>query len=481
MATRPLISITLTMAVCSFVPLQAAAYTNQATPHEKKTVLQGLAPVSTLMNTAAGKAALAANLAVTGGIQTGRISQPTLLPFEEQEQQALRDIFITAGNITQLSDGLGSSLGGAYQARAQFTSRTHFTDVSAPVARVIEYATKVTQDDSHSGKFFFANGTVDGKEKIKQDFLDIYKNNDGTPDIMGKAYHLSAGGHGLDNSHESDQYGDSRPFQTEPEHRIYHGRDYFGVPATNYVYNHGPAMDLTNSPSYPSGHTTYGYTGAVLLAVLVPQRYQQMIARGAEYGNDRIIAGAHYAMDVLGGRTLAYYDMAHLLANDSDYLGRSVTETFMGNKLDEKVEIDDFQSTIKDARNSLQSILKQSCGAPVRQCAQWDHGRFSSPGENQAFYDSTQTYGLPVVYPEQAGAKEDINKIAPEAGYLLKAAFPSLSLQQANEILTETEGPGGGFLDNGSAFGVYSRINLYAAGGVAQAKVKSMKESASQP
>jgi hypothetical protein len=58
-------------------------------------------------------------------------------------------------------------------------------------------------------------------------------------------------------------------------------------------------------------------------------------------------------------------------------------------------------------------------------------------------------------------------KTLPEAGYLLTAAFPSLTLEQADQILTETEGPGGGFLDDGSAFGVYSRLNLYAAAGKA--------------
>jgi hypothetical protein len=74
----------------------------------------------------------------------------------------------------------------------------------------------------------------------------------------------------------------------------------------------------------------------------------------------------------------------------------------------------------------------------------------------------TQTYGLPAVYPRNA---EDVGKLAPEAGYLLTVAFPTLTLEQADQILTETEGPGGGFLDNGSAFGVYSRLNLYAAAG----------------
>lgn len=76
---------------------------------------------------------------------------------------------------------------------------------------------------------------------------------------------------------------------------------------------------------------------------------------------------------------------------------------------------------------------------------------------------STHTYNLPVVHPKNAGVTEDVAKMAPEAGYLLTTAFPSLTLEEANKILTETEGAGGGFLDDGSAFGVYSRLNLYAA------------------
>jgi hypothetical protein len=72
-----------------------------------------------------------------------------------------------------------------------------------------------------------------------------------------------------------------------------------------------------------------------------------------------------------------------------------------------------------------------------------------------------------VVYPKIRDAVEDVSKLAPEAGYLLTVAFPKLSLEQADQILTETEGPGGGFLDNGSSFGIYSRLNLYAAAGKA--------------
>jgi hypothetical protein len=215
-------------------------------------------------------------------------------------------------------------------------------------------------------------------------------------------------------------------------------------------------MNLVQSPSFPSGHTTYGYTGAVLLAVLVPERYSQMMARGAEYGNDRIIVGAHYAMDVLAGRALALYDMAHLLANDSDYMGQPFKKAPV---------INDFRDAVKKARAALTDALSAACGKPVAVCAGEDIGRFSNDSANEAFYDATQTYGLPVVWPKDT-APEDVARHAPEAGYLLTVAFPSLSLRQADQILTETEGPGGGFLDDpadGSSFGVYSRLNIYAA------------------
>jgi hypothetical protein len=113
----------------------------------------------------------------------------------------------------------------------------------------------------------------------------------------------------------------------------------------------------------------------------------------------------------------------------------------------------------------MTSALQAACGDSIDACASQDTGRLNNPKANEAFYAATQMYDLPVVYSKTAGTVEDVDKLAPEAGYLLTAAFPSLTLEQADRILTETEGPGGGFLDDGSAFGVYSRLNLYAAAG----------------
>jgi hypothetical protein len=194
-----------------------------------------------------------------------------------------------------------------------------------------------------------------------------------------------------------------------------------------------------------------------------------MIARGAEYGNDRILVGAHYAMDVMGGRTLATYDLAHLLANDPAYVGQPLQGV---------PPIKDFQAAIAAARAETIKVLQAACGKTIAECAHEDTGRFNSPAANEAFYASTETYDLPVVYAANAHQVEDVGKLAPEAGYLLKLAFPALTLEQADQILTETEGPGGGFLDNGTPFGVYSRLNLYAAAGRAATWVSAHSSTA---
>jgi hypothetical protein len=440
--------------VCALTPfrLEAQTPTNMA-------ALKGLAPLTALGNTPAGKAALGANYTVTGGIQTGAIRQPTLLPFTEQQQQALRDAFITDANLVGLADGLGTTLGAAYQARAHYNDRETYTNVSQAVADVVAYTNATTGSDSSSGKYFFANSTTDGKTSVSGEALDILKRISGSPDPFGTNYGRPAGTPG------ADVYGDSRPFQTEHGQLPIVGPDYFNVPADNDVYNRGPIMNLVNSPSFPSGHTTYGYMGSLVLAEMVPERFQQMIARAAEYGNDRILMGAHYAMDVLGGRTLATYDLAHLLANDPAYVGRALRGAPV---------VKDYQAALKAARSDLSSALQTGCGNTIKVCAGEDIGRLSNPAMNEAFYAITQTYNLPVVYPKTADVREDVGKVAPEAGYLLTTAFPSLTLEQADRILTETEGPGGGFLDDGSAFGVYSRLNLYAAAGRA-AEVASSK------
>jgi membrane-associated phospholipid phosphatase len=449
------------MRFCSGIAVLGVLLSAHGADAQSKTnlqALQGLVSFAVLGNTSAGKAALAANYSITGAIQTGTASQPSLQPFPAQQQQALKDAFITSGNANELADGFGTKLGGAYQALANYSSTddgktSSFTNISPAVATLIAYTATLTGSDSNSGKFFFASAvqkTTGPAVPISAAAAAILKNAGGKTDVFGTAYNKPAGSPG------ADPYGDSRPYQTETNLLKYTDPDFFNAASGNADYLYGPAQNLEKSPSFPSGHTTYGYTESMLLALLVPQRYTQMVVRGAEYGNSRIVLGAHYAMDVIAGRTLAYYDLAHLLAGNPTYVGQT----------EGKVTITNYQAALKQAESDVTAALTKQCGEPITACAAADTSRFSNAATDEAFYESTQTYGLPAVYPAK---RESVAKLAPEAGWLLKAAFPKLTLAQADHILTETEGPGGGFLDNGSSFGVYSRLDLFKAGEKAEA------------
>ncbi|GBU16476.1 MULTISPECIES: phosphatase PAP2 family protein [Methylobacterium] len=449
-------------AVLGLSPVAAAA---QSAPN--LAALRGLSPIARLAETAEGRAALDANLAVTGGIQAGTLAQPLLLPLPEQRALALKDCFITDGNATQLADGLGTRLAEAYQAKARYTEPKSFTSLSPALADLIGYTNDVAKSDSNAGKYFFANATTNGKVPVSAEAAALLAV--GVTDPFGRAYGRPAGTPG------SDAYGNARPFQTLASLAAWRGEDYFGRPSHSLDWLRGPGQNLVDSPSYPSGHTTYGTTEAVLLALLVPERYGQMVARAAEYGNDRVLVGAHYAMDVIGGRAVALHALAHLLANDPAYVGPTRSnpavhnETTQGQGAEKHVTIDDYPAALRAARDELRAALAESCGGTIAECAASDTGRFRDAGANAAFVAATQTYGLPVVHPDRAAERPDVGRAAPEAGYLLTMAFPALSLAEANAILTETLGPGGGFLDDGSAFGIYSRLDLSAAAGKAAA------------
>ncbi len=60
---------------------------------------------------------------------------------------------------------------------------------------------------------------------------------------------------------------------------------------------------LADSFSYPSGHATQGWTYALMMAALVPDKASAILARGRIYGESRIVCGVHWLTDVSAGRT----------------------------------------------------------------------------------------------------------------------------------------------------------------------------------
>ncbi len=71
---------------------------------------------------------------------------------------------------------------------------------------------------------------------------------------------------------------------------------------------------IDTNGSYPSGHSLIGYSWALILAELVPDRATEITTRGREFGDSRVICGVHWPSDVEAGRTLAAALVARLHA-----------------------------------------------------------------------------------------------------------------------------------------------------------------------
>jgi acid phosphatase (class A) len=62
-----------------------------------------------------------------------------------------------------------------------------------------------------------------------------------------------------------------------------------------------PVVPKPPSASYPSGHSIWAVSCAIVLADMVPERRAQIFARADEYAHNREVGGVHYPSDVAGG------------------------------------------------------------------------------------------------------------------------------------------------------------------------------------
>ncbi|GKW01809.1 hypothetical protein PEC301877_06240 [Pectobacterium carotovorum subsp. carotovorum] len=93
--------------------------------------------------------------------------------------------------------------------------------------------------------------------------------------------------------------------------------------------------------AFPSGHANTGYTDALLLAEMIPERFVPLIDRGARYGYSRIVLDVHYPLDVIGSRMIAERNVAHYL-NDPQY-----------------------RRLFEQAKTTLHSALEKACGTTL--------------------------------------------------------------------------------------------------------------------
>jgi len=193
--------------------------------------------------------------------------------------------------------------------------------------------------------------------------------------------------------------------------------------------------------SFPSGHTNTGYTDALLLAEMIPERFDALLQRGARYGYSRLVLGVHYPLDVMGSRMVAQYNVAHYL-NDAAY-----------------------RTLFAEARQQLRSALEKECGTTLAVCAK-PAGQDDpyGTGSMKPFYRFTMSYNLPKV----AGNKARLT-VPDGAEVLLETALPQLSAKQRRALMVKSALPAGYPLGGpGADQAFWQRLDLDAA--YAQAK-----------
>ena len=72
---------------------------------------------------------------------------------------------------------------------------------------------------------------------------------------------------------------------------------------------------LRTDGSYPSGHTAAGWGWALVFAQINPERSNELLKRGIEFGQSRVICNAHWQSDVDAGRIMGAATVARLQTN----------------------------------------------------------------------------------------------------------------------------------------------------------------------
>ena len=197
-------------------------------------------------------------------------------------------------------------------ARAQSSSTTYLNERTLPDAGVYLPAPALPDSPLISGDVAYyqwgktirptdrgqrahdeANSSLDYLCEIFCPAVGIRIGKDATP----KLYKLlsRANSTSLQATHAAkDHYRRVRPFD--------HFKEGTGVPENEKSYS--------GSPSYPSGHSTRGWTIALVLTELFPERANEILKVGYEYGESRVIVGYHWESDVQAARVASSASVA---------------------------------------------------------------------------------------------------------------------------------------------------------------------------
>lgn len=157
----------------------------------------------------------------------------------------------------------------------------------------------VKQRNTERGDQAAADANV---EDVAENFADAFGvaiTKETTPCIYKLMYKMREDAGDLATRSAKKHYNRIRPFK------------YYGVPTCNSKQE----AELSTNGSYPSGHTAIGWAEALVLAEINPDRQNEILKRGFEMGQSRVICGYHWQSDVDAGRIVGSAVVARLHAN----------------------------------------------------------------------------------------------------------------------------------------------------------------------
>jgi autotransporter-associated beta strand protein len=229
---------------------------------------------------------------------------------------------------------------------------------------------------------------------------------------------------------------------TEPAKRFYkYARPWRWSSSVKVVPALEPAKSATPTTDggFVSGHTAEAVRKSLAFAYVVPQRFQEMVARGLELGENRILSGMHSPLDVVGGRVQGHAVAAASLATGANVARKAAAYAQAQTVLMAAVGAGD-PAAFNDFAHSQDAAAD----------------RFADHAASKADYLRRMTFGF-----KQVGDATRPAVVPKGAEVLLETRLPYLDATQRRVVLKTTAVPSGyPVMDDPEGWG---RLNLFDA------------------
>lgn len=173
--------------------------------------------------------------------------------------------------------------------------------------------------------------------------------------------------------------------------------------------------------SYPSGHTSNGFGQAVAMSLIFPERGKDAFARAIEYGESRVIVGAHFPTDTMTSRAGRYYFMAKMLEDDVR------------------------AKELAKLSASVRHLFADLCGDELRSCLE----KLPSQSYDDHKKDSHAIGYYHTLKNDNQIERLGLDDLPKEAGHLLKLRYPYLDDDARRQVLASTAYPKNSFAQMG--------------------------------